>query len=192
MEKLESYVIDNALKEKIVADFKEQVESVNDALERLKAEDIPCDLPTLKKIMSSDESFKKWLVKAEDEFIGKLGFLPMEERKRIGVSFANVFKRTANDRNTVASFLSDPKYPIVQGKDGSLQYDWQEVEKGAEQRATRHFTDEDRRVFRDAPQGRGIAGRLGGMGDRACVLSLQGLVDPLRAFEIRQYMGRQS
>ena len=72
MEKLESYVIDNALKEKIVADFKEQVESVNDALERLKAEDIPCDLPTLKKIMSSDESFKKWLVKAEDEFIGKL------------------------------------------------------------------------------------------------------------------------
>ena len=147
MEKLESYVIDNALKEKIVADFKEQVESVNDALERLKAEDIPCDLPTLKKIMSSDESFKKWLVKAEDEFIGKLGFLPMEERKRIGVSFANVFKRTANDRNTVASFLSDPKYPIVQGKDGSLQYDWQEVEKGAEQRATRHFTDEDVEYF---------------------------------------------
>ena len=47
MEELESYVIDNALKEKIVADFKEQVESVNDALERLKAEDIPCDLPTL-------------------------------------------------------------------------------------------------------------------------------------------------
>lgn len=147
MEKLESYVIDNALKEKIAADFKEQVESVNDALERLKAEDIPCDLPTLKKIMSSDESFKKWLVKAEDEFIGKLGFLPMEERKRIGVSFANVFKRTANDRNTVASFLSDPKYPIVQGKDGSLQYDWQEVEKGAEQRATRHFTDEDVEYF---------------------------------------------
>ena len=143
MEKLESYVIDNAQKEKIVADLKEQVESVNDALERFKAEDIPCDLPTLKKIMSSDESFKKWLVKAEDEFIGKLGFLPMEERKRIGLSFANVFKRTANDRNTVASFLSDPKYPIVQGKDGSLQYDWQEVEKGAEQRATRHFTDED-------------------------------------------------
>ena len=63
MEELESYVIDNALKEKIVADFKEQVESVNDALERLKAEDIPCDLPTLKKIMSSDESFKKWLAK---------------------------------------------------------------------------------------------------------------------------------
>ena len=82
-----------------------------------------------------------------DEFIGKLGFLPMEERKRIGVSFANVFKRTANDRNTVASFLSDPKYPIVQGKDGSLQYDWQEVEKGAEQRATRHFTDEDVEYF---------------------------------------------
>ena len=71
----------------------------------------------------------------------------MEERKRIGVSFANVFKRTANDRNTVASFLSDPKYPIVQGKDGSLQYDWQEVEKGAEQRATRHFTDEDVEYF---------------------------------------------
>lgn len=147
MEKLESYVIDNTLKEKIVADFKEQVESVNDALERLKAEGIPCDLPTLKKIMSSDESFKKWLVKAEDEFIGGLGFLPQEERKRIGVSFANVFKRTANDRNTVASFLSKPKYPILEGKDGSLQYDWQEVEKGAEQQATRHFTSEDVEYF---------------------------------------------
>lgn len=116
MEELESYVIDNALKEKIVADFKEQVESVNDALERLKAEDIPCDLPTLKKIMSSDESFKKWLVKAEDEFIGKLGFLPMEERKRIGVSFANVFKRTANDRNTVASFLRIRNIRSCRGK----------------------------------------------------------------------------
>lgn len=147
MERLESFVVDNTLKQRIIDDFKKQVEGVNDALERLKDEDIPCDLPTLKKIMVSDESFKEWLGKAEESYVGKLGFIPAEERKRIKSSFSSVFKRTANDRNTVASFLSEPKYPIVQDKDGSLQYDWQEVEKGAEQRATRFFSDEDIEYF---------------------------------------------
>lgn len=93
--------------------------------------------------MVSDESFKEWLGKAEDSYVGKLGFVPMEERKRIKGSFSSVFKRTADDRNTVASFLSEPKYPIVQDKDGSLRYDWEEAEKGATERATKRFSDED-------------------------------------------------
>lgn len=147
MGKLESFIVDNALKQRIIEDYREQVLGVNDALERLRAEDIPCDLPTLRKIMASDEAFEKWLGRAEEEFIGKLGFLPMEERRRIKASFSSVFKRTADDRNTVGSFLSAPKYPIAQDKDGSLRYDWIAVERGAEQQATRYFSDEDVEYF---------------------------------------------
>ena len=147
MERLESFVVDNTFKQKIIDDFKEQVEGVNDALERLKAEGIPCDLSMLRKIMVSDESFKEWLSKAEASYVGKLGFIPSEERKRIKTSFFGVFERTSDDRNTVASFLSESKYPVVQDKDGSLQYDWEEVEKAATEQATRHFTDEDREYF---------------------------------------------
>lgn len=143
MERLEQFDVDQSIKAGIIEGLRVQVQGVNDALERLKSEDIPTDLPTLKKIMISDEAFNEWVGKAMDSYVGKLGFIPKEERNRIKEQFFEVAEKTKNERNTIAVFLSDAKYPIVQGKDGSLQYDWEEVEKAATEMATKRFTDED-------------------------------------------------
>lgn len=143
MEKLEQFDVNQTIKEGILEDLRTQVQGVNEALEVLKAEDIPTDLPTLKKIMVSDEAFNEWVGKAMDSYVGKLGFIPKPERKRIKEQFFEVVKKTKNERNTIAVFLSDAKYTIVQDKDGSLRYDWEEAEKGATERATKRFSNED-------------------------------------------------
>lgn len=147
MEKLEQFDVNQVIKAGIIEQLKAQVKGVNDALEVLKAEDIPTDLPTLKKIMVSDEAFNEWVGKAMDSYVGKLGFIPKPERKRIKDQFFGVAKKTENERNTIAVFLSDAKYNIVQDKDGSLQYDWDEADKDATEKATKRFSDEDIEYF---------------------------------------------
>lgn len=63
MEQLEKSVVREDIKRAVIEKYENQVEGVNDALLKLKAEGIPTDLPTLKKIAISEEAFKSWLDK---------------------------------------------------------------------------------------------------------------------------------
>lgn len=80
MEQLEKNIVREDIKREVIEKYENQVEGVNDALLKLKAEGIPTDLPTLKKIAISEEAFKSWLDKAISSYIGKLGFIPIRER----------------------------------------------------------------------------------------------------------------
>lgn len=147
MEQLEKNIVREDIKRAVIEKYENQVEGVNGALQKLKAEGIPTDLPTLKKIAISEDAFKSWLDKAISSYIGKLGFIPIRERKRIKESFYSVKEKVSNPLSTVGVFLVEEKYPIVQHQDGSLDYDWAVVEKDAEAQATKYFSDEDREYF---------------------------------------------
>lgn len=140
MEQLEKNIVREDIKRAVIEKYENQVEGVNGALQKLKAEGIPTDLPTLKKIAISEDAFKSWLDKAISSYIGKLGFIPIRERKRIKESFYSVKEKVSNPLSTVGVFLVEEKYPIVQHQDGSLDYDWAVVEKDAEAQATKYFS----------------------------------------------------
>ena len=50
MEQLEKNIVREDIKRAVIEKYENQVEGVNGALQKLKAEGIPTDLPTLKKI----------------------------------------------------------------------------------------------------------------------------------------------
>ena len=123
MEQLEDFIVQEHLKEGVLNNIEKQEEGVNRAIKALQAEGLPTDIDTLRKIIISDEAFSKWVSKAEASYIGKLGFVPKEELKRIKATFRAMTDRTADNRNTIATFINGNKYPIVQDEDGSLRYD---------------------------------------------------------------------
>ena len=147
MEVLDDFIVQEALKEGVVKELEAQEEGVNRNLASLRAEELPTDIGTLRKIATSEEAFAKWIDKAEASYIGRLGFIPKEERKRIKETFLALKERTASARNTVGNFLQAEKYPIIQDSDGTLHYDRAEVDRILTERFTKRFTDEDKEYF---------------------------------------------
>lgn len=160
METLDDFIVQEALKEGIIKELEVQEEGVNRNLASLRAEDLPTDIGTLRKIVTSEDAFAKWIDKAEASYIGKLGFIPKEERKRIKKTFLDLKERTASARNTVGNFLQAEKYPIIQDSDGTLHYDRAEVDRILTERFTKRFTDEDKEYFQVLQEAKEVLRRL--------------------------------
>lgn len=147
MEQLEDSIVQNKLIEVELERIDEQESGVNKAMRSLAEEGLPTDIDTLRKIIISEDAFAQWVRKAQDSFIGKLGFVPREELKRIRNSFRALTDRTATARNSIANFLNGAKYPIIQEKDGTLHYDRAEAVKALTAQFTKRFTEEDKEYF---------------------------------------------
>lgn len=132
----------------IVNEAVQMIEAANKYLTKLQGEGIPTDLATLKVICKSDEAFKDWTKKAELSYIGKLGFLPKEEKQRIHKTFEDLIARTESDRNCINGFLFNRRgYEPMQDKEGNLTFDLAKIEADAEVKARKHFSDEDKKYF---------------------------------------------
>ena len=128
-----------------VEEAKTMIESANKYLASLKKEDIPTQLDVLKDILKSDEAFKDWLNKAEKSYIGKMGFIPKEEKERINQSFNEVMSRTYTTRNCLHDFIWNKYgYEVKQDKEGNLTFDLEKIEAEATGSAKKYFTDEDK------------------------------------------------
>ena len=147
MEQLEDFIVQEGFKQQEIQLLERQEEGVNRALKVLEAEGLSTDIDTLRKIIVSDEAFIAWMDKAEASYIGKLGFIPKEEKKRIKETFLAMADRTRDARNTVGVFLKEKKFPIIQDGDETLHYDRAEVDKVLTAKYTKHFTDEDKEYF---------------------------------------------
>lgn len=147
MEQLEDSIVQTAFIKNALERIEAQEAGVNNAIKALQAEGLPTDIDTLQKIVITEEAFERWVSKAEASYIGKIGFLPREERKRIKATFRAMADRTAQARNTIAVFVNGNKYPIVQDTDGALHYDRTAVNKALTEQFTKHFTDEDKEYF---------------------------------------------
>ena len=147
MEQLENFIVQEWLKKQELQQLEQQEEGVNKSLKVLEAEGLPTSINTLSKIVVSDEAFADWIDKAEASYIGKLGFIPKEEKKRIRETFRAMADRTRDARNTVGHFLREKKFPIIQDGDSTLHYDREEVDKVLTAKFTKHFTDEDKEYF---------------------------------------------
>lgn len=120
----------------------------NERLKRLKAEGIPTDLPTLKSIVRTEEAFEKWLNDAENSYIGKIGFLPKEEKERIHSTFLDLSRRTEPERNYLQGFIFGKHSGLIrQEKDGSLSVDMQEIRKDLEEKHRKTFTEKDKEYY---------------------------------------------
>lgn len=145
---LPDYVVLSKVVESRLNEIEQQLTFANDKLNRLKSEGIPTDLPTLKNIIQSEESFKKWLDDAEKSYIGKIGFLPVEEKRRIHSTFIDLLQRTESDRSGLYGFLFNSQGFIVrQEKDGSLSVDMDEVKERLEEKHRKTFTEKDKQYF---------------------------------------------
>jgi hypothetical protein len=145
---LPDYIVRQDVVQAKVEEAKAMIESANNHLEALKKEDIPTQLEVLKNILKSDEAFKGWLDKAEKSYIGKLGFIPKEERERVHQSFIDVLNRTATPRNGLQGFIYNRNgYKVEQDADGKLYFDLQQIESEATEKAKKYFTDEDKEYF---------------------------------------------
>lgn len=147
MEELEDFIVQEWLKKQELQQLEQQEEGVNKSLKVLEAEGLPTDIGTLRKIIVSDEAFANWIEKAEASYIGKLGFIPKEEKKRIRETFRAMVDRTQNARNTVGHFLREKKFPIIQDGDSMLHYDREEVDNVLTEKYTKRFSDEDKEYF---------------------------------------------
>jgi hypothetical protein len=145
---LPDFVVRQDVVQSKIAEAKAMMESANNHLATLKKEDIPTQLEVLKNILKSDEAFKDWLDKAEKSYIGKLGFIPKEERERVHQSFIDVLNRTATPRNGLQGFIYNRNgYKVEQDADGKLYFDLQQIESEATEKAKKYFTDEDKEYF---------------------------------------------
>ena len=147
MEQLEDFIVQEWLKKQELQQLEQQEEGVNKSLKVLEAEGLPTSINTLSKIVVSDEAFANWIGKAEASYIGKLGFIPKEEKKRIRETFRAMADRTRDARNTVGHFLREKKFPIIQDEDCTLHYDREEVDKVLTEKYTKRFSDEDKEYF---------------------------------------------
>ena len=140
-------VQDNRVKA-VMDEARLMIEYANNHLDKLKAEGIPTDLATLKVICKNDESFNDWTKRAEASYIGKLGFIPKEEKQRIHKTFEDLTKRTDSTRSSLNGFLFNSRgYEPTQEKDGRLSFDLKKIEADAEIMARKYFSDEDKQYF---------------------------------------------
>lgn len=145
---LPDYIVQNSQIKSIILEAEQMIDSANKHLAALEAESIPTDLATLKVICKSDEAFKDWTKKAEASYIGKLGFIPNEERRRIHKTFEDLTKRTDSPRSGLNGFLFNRRgYEPMQDKDGKLTFDMTKIEADAETKARKYFSDEDKKYY---------------------------------------------
>ena len=160
MEQLEDFIVQEWLKKQELQQLEQQEEGVNKSLKVLEAEGLPTSINTLSKIVVSDEAFANWIGKAEACYIGKLGFIPKEEKKRIRETFRAMADRTRDARNTVGHFLREKKFPIIQDEDCTLHYDREEVDKVLTEKYTKRFSDEDKEYFQVIQEAKAALQRL--------------------------------
>lgn len=145
---LPDFVVNNHAVEEKLLELNAMIESANNHLQALKAEGIPTDLDTLKDIIKDNESFNKWLNRAEESYIGKIGFIPKEEKKRIHATFTDLYSRTDSARNNLHGVLFNRQgYKVLQDKEGHLYYNVDEIRKQLEESNKRHFTAKDKEFF---------------------------------------------
>ena len=146
--KLPDYVVNSQAVENRLQEINSTIESANFHLQTLKAEGIPTDLNTLKDILKDEDSFNKWLSKAEKSYIGKIGFLPKEEKKRIHSTFSALLSRTDSARNIIHGLLFNRHgYNVLQDKEGNFYFDIEEIRKQLAESNKRYFTDKDKEYF---------------------------------------------
>jgi hypothetical protein len=145
---LPDYIVRQDAVQAKVEEAKAMIESANNHLEALKKEDIPTQLEVLKNILKSDEAFKEWLDKAEKSYIGKMGFVPKEEKGRVHQSFVDVMTRTDSTRNILHGFIWNKYgYEAMQDKDGHLTFNLEKIEADATESAKKYFSQEDKEYF---------------------------------------------
>lgn len=145
---LPDYIVRQEVVQSKIREANEMIDSGNKHLASLEKEDIPTQLEVLKAILKTDEAFKDWLDKAEKSYIGKMGFVPKEEKERIHQSFIDVFKRTATTRNVLQGLIWNKYgYEVKQSEDGKLIFDLNKIESDATEQAKKYFTDEDKEYF---------------------------------------------
>ena len=145
---LPDFIVQHNQVDAIINEALQMVESANRHLTKLQSEGIPTDLATLKVICKSEEAFNDWTKKAEASYIGKLGFIPNEERRRIHKTFEDLISRTYSARDCLNGFLFNRRgYEPTQDKNGKLTFDMVKIEADAEVKARRYFTDEDKKYF---------------------------------------------
>ena len=89
-----------------------------------------------------------WLSKAEESYIGKIGFLPKEEKKRIHSTFSALLSRTDSARNIIHGLLFNRHgYNVLQDKEGNFYFDIEEIRKQLAESNKRYFTDKDKEYF---------------------------------------------
>lgn len=146
---LPDYVINKALVKSKIEEAKQMVETANVHFKNLQAEQIPTDLKTLQIILKSDEAFKDWTSKAEKSYIGKLGFIPIEERKRIHQTFSDLIDRTASSRNVLQGFLYNRYgWEVLEDENGCLTLDFEKIAAEANEQAKKYFSEEDKEYFK--------------------------------------------
>ena len=145
---LPDYVVNKRAVEDRLQELAEAVINANNHLEALQKEGIPTDLDTLKDIVKDDESFKKWLNRAEESYIGKIGFIPKEEKKRIHATFTDLYSRTDSARNSLHGVLFNRQgYKVLQDKEGHLYYNMNEIRNQLEETNRKYFSEKDKEYF---------------------------------------------
>lgn len=145
---LPDYVVNSKAVESKIEEFDRLVEYANKHIQTLESEGIPTDLNTLKDILKDEDSFKKWLFKAEESYIGKIGFLPKEEKKRIHSTFIDLFNRTGTARNSLNGFIFNRQgFEVLQDEEGHLYYNIEKAHKQLEESNRRFFSDKDKEYF---------------------------------------------
>lgn len=145
---LPDFVVRQGQVDAVVNEAKQMIESANKHLKKLQDEGMPTDLATLKTICKSDEDFKSWIHKAESSYVGKIGFIPNEERQRIRKTFEDLISRTDTARNCLNGFLFNSRgYEPIQDEEGRLSFDLVKIEADAEVKARKYFTTEDKKYF---------------------------------------------
>lgn len=145
---LPDFVVNSRTVEDRLQELAMSMKDANNHLQTLKAEGFPTDLDVLKDIVKDDESFKKWLNKAEESYIGKIGFIPKEEKKRIHATFTDLYNRTDSARNSLHGVIFNKQgYNVLQDKEGCLYYNFEEIRKQLEETNRRYFSEKDKEYF---------------------------------------------
>ena len=137
-----------------------QVAGVNRAIKVFEQEDLPTDLEFLRANTKTRDLFAKWVAEQENAYTRTLGFLPKKERERIHASFTELGARVESARNTIGTFLSSVKYPVLQSNDGSIDYDWGKARGDIEKKNTYVFTAEDKEYFQVLSEARATLNRI--------------------------------
>lgn len=146
--KLPDYIIILREVENQLEGLQTMEDAANDGLNVLKSEGIPANLATLEEILKDDEAFKKWLDKAEESYVGRMGFVPNEEKKRIHSTFQDLFRRTDSARCAVGGLIFNQNgYKVLQDKQGKLYFDKEPVRKHLEEKSKRKFSEKDKEYF---------------------------------------------
>lgn len=145
---LPDYIVRQDVVQSKIEEAQGMINNANEHLTKLQTEGIPTQLDVLRTILKNDEAFKEWLTKAESSYIGKLGFIPREEKERVHQSFADLIERTSTTRNVLNGFIYNRYgYQVKQDNNGNLSFDLEKIELDATEDAKKYFSNEDKEYF---------------------------------------------